>query len=74
MVVRRLQSRSFDPQPFAPTGSFVPVYRADRPNSCPGCSRSNWIIGRISAECGFCGTALPIASPVQSFMPDRKAA
>lgn len=25
---------------------------------CPGCSYSNWYVGRITAECAFCGTAL----------------
>jgi hypothetical protein len=37
------------------------VYRANESNHCPGCGRSQWIIGRISAECGFCGTAVPLA-------------
>ena len=29
------------------------VYRANAENQCPGCGRSHWYIGRISAECGF---------------------
>ena len=33
------------------------VYRANSSNHCPGCGRSHWYIGRVSAECGFCGTA-----------------
>jgi PilZ domain len=37
------------------------VYRANDPNHCPGCGRSHWYVGRISAECGFCGTAIPLA-------------
>ena len=37
------------------------VYRANSHNHCPGCGRSHWYIGRISAECGFCGTAIPLA-------------
>jgi hypothetical protein len=49
------------------------VYRANESNHCPGCGRSHWYIGRVSAECGFCGTAVPLAearhddtvSPVQ---------
>jgi hypothetical protein len=36
------------------------AYREDEVNHCPGCGRSHWHIGRISAECGFCGTALPL--------------
>lgn len=29
---------------------------------CPGCSRSNWYVGRFSAECAFdrCWTAIPL--------------
>ena len=37
------------------------VYRANVSNHCPGCGRSQWFIGRVSAECGFCGTAIPLA-------------
>jgi hypothetical protein len=37
------------------------VYRANASNHCPGCGRSQWYIGRISAECGFCGTTVPLA-------------
>ena len=37
------------------------VYRVNSDNHCPGCGRSHWYIGRISAECGFCGTAVPLA-------------
>jgi hypothetical protein len=37
------------------------VYRANESNHCPGCGRSHWYIGRVSAECGFCGTAVPLA-------------
>ena len=37
------------------------VYRANESNHCPGCGRSQWYIGRMSAECGFCGTAVPLA-------------
>ena len=37
------------------------VYRVNESNHCPGCGRSHWYIGRVSAECGFCGTAVPLA-------------
>ena len=37
------------------------VYRANASNHCPGCGRSQWYVGRVSAECGFCGTAVPLA-------------
>lgn len=34
-------------------------YRPHEINRCPGCGRSQWWIGRILAECGFCSTAIP---------------
>ena len=37
------------------------AYRENQVNHCPGCGRSHWYVGRASAECGFCGTALPLA-------------
>jgi hypothetical protein len=37
------------------------VYRTNAENHCPGCGRSHWYIGRVSAECGFCGAAVPLA-------------
>jgi hypothetical protein len=37
------------------------VYRTNGSNHCPGCGRSQWYVGRVSAECGFCGTAVPLA-------------
>src|SRR3954453_17378246 len=44
------------------------VYRANSDNHCPGCGRSHWYIGRISAECGFCGTAVPLAEARSEFI------
>lgn len=36
------------------------TYHEGEANHCPGCGRSHWHIGRLSAECAFCGTALPL--------------
>ena len=36
------------------------VYRPGSVNHCPGCGRTHWYVGRFSAECGFCATALPL--------------
>ena len=36
------------------------VYREHEVNHCPGCGRTQWLIGRMSAECAFCTTALPL--------------
>ena len=38
------------------------VYRDNHTNHCPGCGRTHWYVGRVTAECGFCSTALPLAS------------
>ena len=40
------------------------IYRVHEINRCPGCGRSHWYLGRSSAECGFCSTAVPLASPL----------
>ncbi|HYJ82402.1 MAG TPA: hypothetical protein VEW26_06105 [Allosphingosinicella sp.] len=37
-------------------------YRENEVNHCPSCGRSHWYVGRVSAECGFCATALPLAA------------
>src|SRR3954447_24973004 len=37
------------------------VYRAEETNRCPGCGRVNWLVGRPTAECAFCGTAIALA-------------
>lgn len=42
-------------------GGFRPVYHEDAVNHCPGCGRTHWHIGRITAECAFCSTALPLS-------------
>lgn len=31
--------------------------------ACPGCAATAWLVGRRSAECGRCGTALDLATP-----------
>ena len=49
------------------------VYRANAANHCPGCGRSNWFIGRVSAECGFCATAVPLAE-ARADHPSARAA
>jgi hypothetical protein len=45
---------------FAPEKSTLARYVAGDVNHCPGCSRSQWIVGRVSAECAFCSTAIPL--------------
>lgn len=40
---------------------YQPVYHEHKANQCPGCGRNQWMVGRISAECCFCATALPLS-------------
>ena len=37
------------------------VYRENQINHCPGCRGTHWYVCRMTAECGFCATALPLA-------------
>jgi len=56
-VVKDTRVRGF--LPFHDRG-FLPAYHMGEANRCPGCGRSHWFIGRVTAECGFCTTALPL--------------
>lgn len=38
------------------------AYHEDEANRCPGCGRDQWLVGRITAECAFCSTALILAT------------
>jgi hypothetical protein len=42
------------------------LFRSDEHNHCPGCGHSQWFVGRATAECAFCGTALPLDNAVQA--------
>ena len=47
--------------PFNPNArGYHAVYHDGEINHCPGCGRTHWLIGRLSAECAFCSTALPL--------------
>ena len=52
-----LSDRTYQPT----VRGYHAVYREHQVNHCPGCGRTHWIIGRVSAECAFCSTALPLA-------------
>jgi len=43
---------------------FVVLYRPTEINRCPGCGGTHWWVGRSSAECHRCHTALPLMSPL----------
>lgn len=42
--------------------SFAQLYHSDTVNHCPACGHTHWHIGRSTAECAFCDTALPLAA------------
>ncbi|MGZ2410864.1 hypothetical protein ACUXST_000261 [Sphingomonas sp. F9_3S_D5_B_2] len=47
--------------PFNPGDrGYHAVYHEGEVNHCPGCGRTHWLIGRVSAECAFCSTAMPL--------------
>lgn len=58
-------TRAFDPS----VRGYHAVYREGETNHCPGCERTHWIIGRLTAECAFCGTALPLEQAQTSGVP-----
>lgn len=52
-------------EPFNPSArGYHAVYHEGEVNHCPGCGRTHWLIGRLSAECAFCSTALPLKEAV----------
>lgn len=54
--------QAFDPA----LRGFHAMYRDNEVNHCPGCGRTHWMVGRLSAECAFCATALPLESSLQA--------
>jgi hypothetical protein len=57
-MLTSIESRrdAFDPA----IRGYHAVYRESEVNHCPGCGRTHWYLGRMLAECAFCGTALPL--------------
>ena len=47
-------------------------YHLGETNHCPGCGRSQWHIGRTTAECAFCHTAVQLSEqPAAQPLPMR---
>jgi len=42
------------------------AYRPSQVNHCPGCGHTHWLVGRTTAECAYCATALPIVAGATS--------
>lgn len=57
---------AYDPR----SRGYAIVYRPGTSNFCPGCGRSQWYLGRSSAECAFCALALPFAQARPVDYPD----
>jgi hypothetical protein len=57
MAARMIETRGVAP-PLVERGYHI-VYHDGEPNHCPGCGKAHWYVGRLSAECAFCGTAVP---------------
>jgi hypothetical protein len=57
-MLRPNHARQYDFDPNA--RGYHAVYHDGEVNHCPGCGRTHWLVGRVSAECAFCGTALPL--------------
>jgi uncharacterized protein (DUF983 family) len=61
-MLRLIEARTGRPFPHDPAlRGFQILYRPGEVNHCPACGRTHWYVGRLSAECGFCGTALALA-------------
>jgi len=56
-----------EPVAFPRRGGFVVGFHPDTVNYCPACSRSHWLVGRLSAQCAFCDTALPIVARAKAY-------
>jgi uncharacterized protein (DUF983 family) len=60
-MLRSIESASGKRFPHDPAvRGFQLLYHPGEQNRCPACGRSHWYVGRLSAECGFCGTALAL--------------
>jgi hypothetical protein len=61
--VRVSDRQAYDPN----ARGYHATYREGEVNHCPGCGRTQWHIGRTTAECAFCSTPVPLD---QSFSRD----
>ena len=55
-------TRHFEPS----RRGYHALYRENEVNHCPGCGRTHWQVWRVTAECAFCATALPLREPYRS--------
>ena len=50
------------------------TYRPGHEFGCPGCGRTNWHVGRSTAECAYCATAVPLSADTGHWVDIRRAA
>lgn len=50
------------------------VYRPGSETACPECGKTNWLVGRSTAECAHCATALPLSADQGHWIDLRRAA
>lgn len=51
----------------------VLMYRPGSETRCPDCGQTNWLVGRATAECAGCSTALPLLMPYWNTIQLRAA-
>lgn len=71
MLMRPIEVAKAIPLPAFLARSFIPLYHQDTVNHCPSCGHTHWHIGRSTAECAFCATALPLAMVAAQPMEPR---
>lgn len=49
-----------------PSAGYVLHYHNGIVNHCPGCDGTHWLVGRASAQCARCETALPLAQMIEA--------
>jgi hypothetical protein len=71
MLMRPAEFAKAIPLPDFLSRAIIPLYHQDTVNHCPSCGHKHWHIGRSTAECAFCETALPLAMVAAQPMEPR---
>jgi len=51
-----------------PIQSYAVHYHPGMINHCPGCAGTQWLVGRVMAQCARCDTALPLSRVAETPM------
>ena len=60
-----------DYRAFVAARGYAVLYRQQQVNLCPGCGGKSWHVGRLTAECGGCATAIPLIAPIPLDIPTK---